>query len=141
MYTHKMHVERRLILTALVPALLIILTGCGHRSEEIPGANIIGIRATITKILISPLVFDGAIVAVEGLAHDVKKESSKEQKPVTIFKLSNLQGDFINVSTSDTLEISENDYLVVGGIYRREKNEIEAQEIQKIQLEQKKEHK
>lgn len=141
MYTYEMHVERRLILIALVPALLIILTGCGSRNEEIPGANIIGIRATITKILISPLAFDGAIVAVEGLARDAKKESSKGQKPVTTFKLSDLQGNFINVSTPDTLEISENDYLVVGGTYRKEKNEIEAQEIQKIQLEQKKEPK
>jgi hypothetical protein len=134
-----MSVGRKLFLTGLVPALLIILTGCGSRNEEeIPGANIAGIRASITKILISPLAFDGAIVAVEGLAHDVKKGSSNGQIAVTTFKLSDLQGNFINVSTSGTLEILENDYLVVGGIYRREKNEIETQEIQKIQVEEKK---
>lgn len=137
-----MDVKGKLFLTTLVPALLMILTGCGSRNEkEIPGANIAGIRASITKILISPLAFDGAIVAVEGLAHDVKKESSDGRKAATAFKLSDLQGNFINVSESAALEISENDYLVVGGIYRREKNEIEAQEIQKIQLEEKKKSK
>lgn len=134
-----MDVKGKLFQTALVLALLIILTGCRNRNvEEIPGANIAGIRASITKILISPLAFDGAIVAVEGLAHDVKKERSDRRERVTAFKLSDLQGNFINVSASVASEVSENDYLVVGGIYRREKNEIEAQEIQKIQLKEKK---
>ena|SRR6266849_4131754 len=134
-----MSVGRKLFLTGLVPALLIILTGCGSRNEEeIPGANIAGIRAPITRILISPLAFDGAIIAVEGLVRDVKKENSSGQKGVTTFKLSDLQGNFINVSTSGTLEILEKDYLVVEGIYRRDKNEIEAQDIQRIQLEEKK---
>jgi hypothetical protein len=134
-----MHVEKKLFLTALVPALLIMFTGCGSRNEEeIPGANIAGIRASITKILISPLAFDGAVVAVEGLARDVKKENSDGQNAVTTFKLSDLQGNYIRVSIQGTLEILGNDYLVVGGIYRREKNEIEAQEIQKILLEKKK---
>lgn len=134
-----MLIERKLLSSVLVSALLIILIGCGNRNtEEIPGANIVGIRASITKILISPLAFDGAIVAVEGLARDVKKEDSDGKKLVTTFKLSDLQGNFINVSTSGILEILENDYIVVGGIYRREKNEIEAQEIEKIQLEEKK---
>ena len=134
-----MHVEKKLFLTALVPALLIMFTGCGSRNEEeIPGANIAGIRASITKILISPLAFDGAVVAVEGLARDVKKENSDGQNAVTTFKLSDLQGNYIRVSIQGTLEISGNDYLVVGGIYRREKNEIEAQEIQKILQEKKK---
>ncbi|MER3446577.1 MAG: hypothetical protein C4291_06905 [Candidatus Dadabacteria bacterium] len=68
----------------------------------------------------------------------MKKEDSDGKKLVTTFKLSDLQGNFINVSTSGILEILENDYIVVGGIYRREKNEIEAQEIEKIQLEEKK---
>src|SRR3989304_4839322 len=62
--------------------------------NEIPAVHIPGIRAPITKILISPLAFDGAIVAVEGIAHDVKQEKSDGQdKTSTIFKLSDLQGN------------------------------------------------
>jgi hypothetical protein len=139
----KVHSERKnrekLLLAITTVFFSIVLIGCASkREEEIPGANIVGIRASITKILLSPLAFDGAIVAVEGLARDVRKEGSNGQKAVTIFKLSDLQGNFINVSTSGTLEILENDYLVVGGIYRRSKNEIEAREIEKPQLEEKK---
>ncbi len=137
-----MHVEKKLFLFALVPALSIMITGCGSRNEEeIPGANIAGIRALITKILISPLAYDGAVVAVEGLARDVKKENSDGPNAVTTFKLSDLQGNYIRVSIQGTWEILGNDYLVVGGIYRREKNEIEAQEIQKILQEEKKDGK
>ena len=129
----------KLILDIAIVFFSIILIGCASKKEEeIPGAPIVGIRAPITKILLSPLAFDGAIVAVGGLARDVRKENSNGPKAVTIFKLSDLQGNFINVSTSGTLEILENDYLVVGGIYRRAKNEIEAREIEKIQLEEKK---
>lgn len=131
-----MHIERKLLLIGLILALLIVIAGCAKTNEEeIPGANIAGIRASITKILISPLAFDGAIVAVEGLVRDVKKEKSDREKSVTTFKLYDLQGNFINVSTLSTIKILENDYLLVGGIYRREKNEIEAQEIEKIQIE------
>jgi hypothetical protein len=130
--------KRKPLLSLLVSAFLIIFVGCGSGKEkEIPGANIAGIRASIRKILISPLAFDGAIVAVEGLVHDVKKESLTGGKVATMFKLSDIQGDFINVSTTGVQQISENDYLIVGGIYRRAKNEIEAQEIEKIQLEEK----
>lgn len=96
--------------------------------------NISGIRTTISRILISPLAFDGAVVAVEGLATDVRKEPGGTK---TTFKLSDLRGNYINVSTSGALEILENDLLVVGGIYRRTENEIEAEEVEKVQLKEK----
>jgi hypothetical protein len=113
--------------------VLIIACSSG-KEKEIPGMNIRGIRTSISRILISPLAFDGAIVAVEGLARDVKKESINKEGKI-IFKLSDIRGNFINVSIRDTREIHENDYLIVGGIYRRTTNEIEAEQIEKIQLE------
>lgn len=125
--------------TLFLVVLVILIIGCGKKENEIPAAHIPGIRAPITKILISPLAFDGAIVAVEGIAHDVKQEKSDGQdKTSTIFKLSDLQGNYINVSTPGKREIFEYDYLVVGGIYRRAQNLIEAQQIEIIVLEEKK---
>jgi hypothetical protein len=124
------------VYTKVVLVFLIIFGGCSSKEKYIPGMNIPGIRASITRILISPLAFDGAIVAVEGIARDVQKETlNEEDKVVTMFKLSDLQGNFINVSIPGTCDIVENDYLIVGGIYRRTKNEIEAEQIEKIQLE------
>jgi hypothetical protein len=131
--------HKKPFLYELFLVLTIILVGCGPKETPIPGPNVAGIRAPINKILLSPLAFDGAIVAVEGLAHDVKQETSNGQgQSSTLFKLSDLQGNYINVSIPGTWEILENDYLVVGGIYRRTENKIEAQQIEKIVLEKKK---
>ena len=138
--THTKVKERQnLPLCALVLVVLVILIiGCAKKENEIPAAHIPGIRAPITKILISPLAFDGAIVAVEGIAHDVMQEKSDgKDKTSTIFKLSDLQGNYINVSTPGKREIFEYDYLVVGGIYRRAENLIEAQQIEIVVLEEK----
>ncbi len=120
--------------------IMVLLIACGGgKKEEIHGMNITGIRTTISRILISPLAFDGAIVAVEGLAHDVKKETeSVEKNEKTFFKLADLRGNFINVFISGKSEIFENDHLVVGGIYRRTTNVIEAEQAEKIQPEEEK---
>ncbi len=124
--------------TLVLVFLVILITDCAKKENEIPAALIPGIRAPITKILISPLAFDGAIVAVEGIAHDVKQEKSDgKDKTSTIFKLSDLRGNYINVSTPGKREIFEYDYLVVGGIYRRAENLIEAQQIEIVILEEK----
>ncbi len=117
---------------------LIVFIGCSKKENEVPGAHIPGIRAPISKILISPLAFDGAMVAVEGIAHDVKQETSGEgDKTSTTFKLSDLQGNYLNVSIPGKRKIFEDDLLVVGGTYRRAKNEIEAQQVEIVVLEKK----
>jgi hypothetical protein len=130
---------KRFFLYTSLFGFLIIFASCPTKENEIPGPNIVGIRAEINRILLSPLAFDGAIVAVEGLAHDVKQEASNGgNQSLTTFKLADLQGNFINVSIPGTWEIFVNDYLVVGGTYRRTENKIEAQQIEKIVLEKKK---
>jgi len=120
-------------LTLLLVLITVSLISCSKKEKEISGMNVSGIRTTISRILISPLAFDGAIVAIEGLATDVRKEPSNGGG-ATLFKLSDLKGNYINVSASGTWEILENDLLVVGGIYRRTENKIEAEQIEKIQL-------
>ncbi|MBI2488082.1 MAG: hypothetical protein HYW01_14285 [Deltaproteobacteria bacterium] len=123
----------------IVLAIVLLIACGGGKEKEIPGMNIAGIRTTISRILISPLAFDSAIVAVEGLAHDVKKETvNGEKTEKTFFKLADLRGNFINVSILGKWEIVENDHLIVGGIYRRTTNEIEAEQVEKIQLEEEK---
>ncbi len=122
-------------------AFVLVLLGAptvscsGAKEKPIPGANIAGIRTPITRILISPLAFDAAIVAVEGLAHDVHEENLNGEEK-TIFKLSDLKGNYINIVIDGSWDIYENDYLIVGGVYRRAKNEIEATQLEKIKLEE-----
>jgi hypothetical protein len=124
---------------SIILAIVLLIACGGGKEKEIPGMNIAGIRTTISRILISPLAFDSAIVVVEGLAHDVKKETvngGKAEK--TFFKLADLRGNFINVSILGKWEIVENDHLIVGGIYRRARNEVEAEQVEKIKLEEEK---
>jgi hypothetical protein len=124
---------------SIILAIVLLIACGGGKEKEIPGMNIAGIRTTISRILISPLAFDSAIVVVEGLAHDVKKETvngGKTEK--TFFKLADLRGNFINVSILGKWEIVENDHLIVGGIYRRARNEVEAEQVEKMKLEEEK---
>jgi len=115
---------------------IILLAGCNAGKEkEIPGIHIPGIRTTISRILISPLAFDGAIVAVEGLVHNLKSE---QENPATkekiFFQLVDLRGNMINVSIPGRWDIVEKDHIIVGGIYRRTPNEIEAEQLEIIPL-------
>jgi hypothetical protein len=135
--THQNTNHRRKVIELffILPIVLLVVCG-GGKEKEIPGMNISGIRTTISRILISPLAFDSAIVAVEGFAQDVKKQAGNgEESGKTLFKIADLRGNFINVSISGNLEIFEKDHLIVGGIYRRTANEIEAEQVEKIQLE------
>jgi hypothetical protein len=125
------------LLKKILPSLLLIfsITACGGE-KEIPAPQIGGIRTTISRILISPLAFDGAEVALEGIAHDISEAKTGEDVPIIIFKLTDLGGNFINVSIPSSWVVMEDDYMVVGGIYRRAKNEIEAEQLEVIVLEE-----
>ncbi len=113
---------------------IILLIGCNAGKEkDIPGMSITGIRTTISRILISPLAFDGAIVAVEGLVHNIKKQHEDQlKKESTFFQLADLRGNFINVSIPGKWDILEKDHVIVGGLYRRTTNEIEAEQLEII---------
>ncbi|MEM4410017.1 MAG: hypothetical protein QXI19_14900 [Candidatus Caldarchaeum sp.] len=112
---------------ALAWMLILSLAGCAKKEPPL-GYRISGIRAPLGKILVSPLAFDGAIVAVEGIAKDVT--TSTNDPPSVTFKLSDLKGNYINVTLKGKHTLKENDYLVVGGVYRRASNEIEARELE-----------
>lgn len=127
------------LLKKFLPLLLLIVlvTACGGK-KEIPAPQIAGIRTTIERILINQLAFDSAQVAVEGTAHDISEAKTDEGVPIVLFKLTDRAGNFINVSTPTSWVVEEDDYVVVGGIYRRSKNEIEARQMEVIVLEEEK---
>lgn len=121
-------------LIAVISAF-VFTAACNKKPDYVPGSSVQGFRAPISKILFSPVAFDGATVAVEGIVTDVSTESEQPgEDMVTNFKISDLNGNYINVYMPDTWEISENDYMIVGGIYRKNGNVIEAEEMEKIVL-------
>jgi hypothetical protein len=121
------------LITAVL--LSLIAAGCNKEPEYIPGSSIQGFRAAISKILFSPIAYDGATLAVEGIAAQVKETDTGQEDIGTEFKLVDLNGNYINVDMPGSWEIADGDYLIVGGIYRKNGNILEAEQFEKIVLE------
>ncbi len=126
----------------IIPLLLLLLiAGCNKDPDYIPGLGIQGYRAPISKILFSPLAYDGATVAIEGFARDFAEEpvdgSDTSEDITTTFKLTDLKGNYIIILLPGQWEIVDNDYLIVGGIYRKNGNELEAQQFEIVDFEKK----
>jgi hypothetical protein len=121
----------------LIAAVLfsLIAAGCNKEPEYVPGSSIQGFRAAISKILFSPIAFDGATVAVEGIAAQVKEVNPEQEDVSTEFKIVDLNGNYINVDMPGSWEIADDDYIIVGGIYRKNGNILEAEQFEKIVLE------
>lgn len=129
-------------LLIIVPMLLIfVIAGCNKEPEYIPGAGIQGIREPMFRILLSPIAYDGAIVVVEGVvrgySEDTKTDKEDSENVESTFQLYDTKGGYINVRIPGQWEIADNDYLIVGGIYRKNPNEIEAQQFEKVDFEDK----
>jgi hypothetical protein len=120
----------RILLIAVI--LFYTLTACNKKPEYIPGSSVQGFRAPISRILLSPLAFDGSSVAVEGMVSDIKTSKAHTGDIMTNFKLTDLDGNFINVEMPGTWKLADKDYIVVGGVYRRNGNIIEADQYEKI---------
>ena len=126
------------LLTSLI--LVVSIAACGGK-KEVLAPQIAGIRTTVERILINQLAFDSAQVAVEGTAHDIGEAKTDEGVPIAIFKLTDRAGNYIDVSMPTSWVVEEDDYVVVGGIYRRLKNQIEAQQLEVIVLDEDKKEK
>ena len=135
----------------LLPAFFLILfiaAGCNKDPEYIPGQTVQGIRAPISKVLFSPIAYDGAQLKLEGHITDlivegeIDDEASPTEMPeieetdpeelTTLFKLVDTKGNYVNIILPGTWEIVENDYVVVGGTYRKDGNELEARQFEVV---------
>ena len=87
--------------------LVFVIAGCNKEPEYIPGLGIQGYRASISKILFSPIAYDGATVAIEGFVRDftegTEDGSDKDKDVTTTFKLTDLKGNYINILMPGTV--------------------------------------
>ncbi len=130
----------------ILPLLFVfVFVGCNKEPEYIPGQGIQGIREPIFRILLSPVAYDGAIVVIEGLVQDYSEhkavDSENSEDIETSFKLYDTRGNHINIAMPGSWEIADNDYLIVGGIYRQNINLIEAEQFEKVQFKELEEEK
>lgn len=121
----------------MIAALMLAMAGagCNKKPEYVPGSSVQGFRAAISKILFSPIAFDGATVAVEGIVAHVNEVNPGQEDVTTEFRLVDLNGNYINVDMPGSWEIADDDYIVVGGIYRKNGNILEAGQFEKIEFE------
>ncbi len=123
----------------ILPLLLVfVLVGCNKEPEYIPGQGIQGIREPIFRILLSPVAYDGAIVVIEGVVRDYSEQKTTNLENSddieTNFKLYDTRGNHINITMPGSWMIVDNDYLIVGGIYRQNINLIEAEQFEKVEF-------
>lgn len=116
--------------------IAVLAAGCNKKPEYIPGSSVQGYRAPIYRILFSPIAFDGRLVAVEGIVSGIEIDAEHPEGPTTFFRLMDLKGNYIDVEMPGTWDIEDSDYIVVGGIYRKNGSYIEAEQYERIVLEQ-----
>lgn len=148
------------VLTALL-FFLFFVTGCNKKPEYLPGSSVQGIRAPISKVLFSPIAYDGAVLKLEGIVTDVtesegssdrdnsdgvssedtasgkagENEENTGDDTTTIFKLRDLNGNYVNIILPGSWEIFDDDYMIVGGTYRKNGNELEARQFEMMDFE------
>jgi hypothetical protein len=139
----------------IFPSLLLfflLAAGCNKEPEYLPGQSVQGIRAPISKVLFSPIAFDGAVLKIEGyivgliVEGQLDGEDAPSEAPglneddsedlTTLFKLMDTKGNYINIILPGTWEIYDDDYVIVGGTYRNNGNELEAHQFDVVEFEE-----
>ncbi len=117
--------------TILIIGIFVLFSFACKKNEYVPGSSIAGIRASINKILVSPLAFDGAVVVVEGIARDIEEKYGEyENSRGLSFKLTDLYGNYININAPSGWDIVDKDYVILGGKYDRKSNSINAEQLE-----------
>ena len=97
------------------------LSSC-HKEWQDPNTSIPSKELTIRNILVTPSIYDGAGVIIEGKVWDLLMEDSKNGKgkyKYTTFKLADEDGNYINIrSRSDLPPVTEGEIVKVVGMYK-----------------------
>ena len=122
---------------------LLFIISC-NRTWKDPNTTLPAARISIVSLISVPTVYDGAGVVVKGMVWDVVNDELVylndgyvETLNFSVFKLSDKNGNFVNIYTEEEYGVNEGDIVEVVGIYRREFiaerrnyiNEIEAIDI------------
>ncbi len=135
---------KKIILSTILIAALF--SACNKEWKD-PNDTMPATKLSIITLLAAPTVYDGAGVNVRGMVWDIvhddlvySNDGYIETKSFVVFKVSNQEGNFVNVYTETMDEVQEGDLVEVVGIYRRNfeselrnyTNEIEAKKIRVI---------
>lgn len=106
------------VLLALLTASFIF--GCSTKWKD-PETSMPAKKEKISRILITPTIFDGSALIVEGMVWDDMrdtKQTDEDSFPYTLFKLADKDGNYISVLSLGHLDIVEGDKVRVLGMFR-----------------------
>lgn len=112
----------------IISALILICVSCGLKKDiEHQGENIPGVETRISRILINKYAFEKAIVKIKGKAKNTK---IYESQGILKFRLVDKKGNFVNVISNKLVEIKEDDYLILSGVYNSAENLVVLEEFE-----------
>ena len=122
-------------ISAITLTLLLILTisySCSEK-KEIEPFNVPGIKTTASRILISPLAFDGAVVAITGNIKDILITDDNSSPNQLI--LTDEYNTDINVEFKDDFDGLPDEFILVSGKFVKELNKITDAKLYRIIIE------
>jgi len=132
---------KKIVLSTL---LAVVLFSACNKTWNDPNDTMPATKLSIITLLAAPTVYDGAGVNVRGMVWDIvhddlvySNDGYIETLSFVVFKVSNREGNYVNVYTEEMGDVKEGDMVEVVGIYRRNfeselrnyTNEIEAKKI------------
>ncbi|NIP31360.1 MAG: hypothetical protein GTO02_17130 [Candidatus Dadabacteria bacterium] len=115
--------------------LLLVLTityGCSKKKKAEP-FNVPGVKTDISRVLISPLAFDGATVAIIGYVKDFS--ISEEPNQSNVLLLSDKLDNTIIIEFLDNFQTTLGEQILVSGKFIKETNRIVEAKLYKIVIE------
>lgn len=116
----------------IISSLILISISCGQKKDiELLGQDIPGVETRISRILINKYAFEKAIIKIKG---KVKNKEIYGTQGILKFRLTDKKGNFVNVISNKLVEIKEDDYLVLSGIYNSAENLVVLEEFEVFPL-------
>lgn len=113
----------KIIFRIFISILVIspILTSCATVWHD-PNSSVPTKKIDITSILVTPTIYDGAGVEIEGKVWDLFMEHSQNnnyKESYSLFKLADEDGNYVNVKSDSSLPlVTEGELIKVVGVHR-----------------------
>lgn len=123
--------NRNSILYLYTILLVLVIFGCGEKKNETQIYDLPGIETTISKIQISPLAYDRAIVSVKGIVAEINETGDSDNSKEIIIS-DPYQNTQKLTYDGDVSEISPGDLILISGRFDRSSKIIMTDRIMKI---------
>lgn len=107
------------------------ISGCGEKENDTIIYDLPGIETTISKIQISPLAYDRAIVSVKGIVAEINETGDSEDTKEIIIS-DPYQNTQKLTYDGDVSEINPGDLILISGRFDRSSKIIMTDRIMKI---------